>query len=54
MRRKLKKLAKKYSEGKIKLDKIRCVIASWLGHAKHANSYRVTQKVLDITFYKTS
>ncbi|MEJ5227171.1 reverse transcriptase/maturase family protein [Thermodesulfovibrio sp.] len=54
MKRKLKKLSRLYSEGKIGLDKIRCVIASWLGHAKHANSYRVIQRVLDITFCKTS
>jgi retron-type reverse transcriptase len=46
MRRKLKKLSERYRKGTVTLKDIRPVIASWLGHAKHANSYNAVKRVL--------
>ncbi len=51
MKRKLKRLADLYQENLIALEKITPVIASWLGHAKHANSHGVVSRVLEnVTF----
>lgn len=46
MKRRLKKLSGQYRNGKVTLETIRPVIASWLGHAKHANSHNVVKRVL--------
>lgn len=46
MKRKLKELSILYSIDKIEFDRIRCIIASWVGHAKHANSYNIRKRVL--------
>lgn len=40
-RRKFKKLMRLYREGKIGLEDIRPAIASWIGHAKHADAWRL-------------
>jgi RNA-directed DNA polymerase len=41
-----KRLQLDYSCGKITLDRVRSSIHSWLGHAKHADSYRLRRKLL--------
>jgi len=46
MKRKLRKLAVLHREGRIGLKDIKCVLASWLGHAQHANSHNVVKRVL--------
>ncbi|MCL4491225.1 MAG: reverse transcriptase/maturase family protein [Nitrospirae bacterium] len=53
MKRRLKKLSQLYRDGRITLETVRPVIASWLGHAKHANSYNVVKRVLgNVVFSK--
>lgn len=46
MRRKMKRLARLYHEGRIDLDRIDRVVASWVGHAGHADTYNLRGKVL--------
>lgn len=46
MKRKLKIFRKKYSEGRITMDRMNASIQSWLGHCKHANTYNLRQKLL--------
>ena len=45
MKRKLKKFEKLYSEDRKELDYILACINSWLGHAKHCNSYNLVNKM---------
>jgi retron-type reverse transcriptase len=53
MRRKLRKYRKLYSEDNIKLSDVNASIQSWLGHCKHANTYRLREKMLsDVIFTK--
>lgn len=47
MKRKLKKFEKLYKKGKIELPYITACINSWKGHAKHANSFHLVNKLLD-------
>jgi len=46
-KRRLRKLKALYAADQIGMDKIRATIMSWLGHCKHADTYRLRQKVLD-------
>jgi RNA-directed DNA polymerase len=46
IKRGLKKLQKDFNEGKIPLEKVEATINSWLGHCKHADSFRIRKKVL--------
>jgi retron-type reverse transcriptase len=45
MRWKLKKFQRLYQDGTVSLEKIRQSIASWLGHAAHANTYNLRKKL---------
>jgi retron-type reverse transcriptase len=45
MKRKLRAFARNYTDGKIDLEKIQASINSWLGHAKHANTYNLRVKL---------
>ena len=47
MKRKMKAVKRKYQNGQISLEKINAMIQSWLGHAKHADSYRIREKLLE-------
>ncbi len=47
MKRKLKIYKRKYEIGQIELDEINCSIQSWLGHAKHADTYRLRKKIFE-------
>jgi len=46
MRRRLKKLSQSYAEGKIDFDEINTRIQSWVGHASHADTYRLRFRIL--------
>lgn len=46
MKRKMKRMAAKYHRGEITWDDIDPVIMSWIGHARHANTYDLRTKVL--------
>lgn len=47
MRRKLKIFENLYKENKVDLDYIVVCINSWLGHAKHCNSYNLVNKLFN-------
>ncbi len=47
MKRKLKNFQKLYAKDKIDTSKIIACINSWLGHAKHCNSYHLVNKMLN-------
>jgi hypothetical protein len=46
IKRKFKKQARLYRRGLLGLDDIRPGIASWLGHAGHADTYALRSRVL--------
>ena len=51
MRRKMKRMARQYHEGKITLDQVSQVVMSWVGHAGHADTFRLRSRVLgDVAF----
>lgn len=45
IKRKLKLFQSKYAKGEMDLDRIKPVIASWQGHAKHGNCYNLSKKI---------
>ena len=47
MRRRLKKFQRLYQEGAVDLENIRQSVASWLGHARHANTYNLRRKLFN-------
>jgi RNA-directed DNA polymerase len=46
MKRKMRRMAKLYHLGQMSWDEIDPVIMSWIGHAKHADTYNLRDKVL--------
>jgi hypothetical protein len=46
MRRRMRRYSRQYRAGEISLDKVRQCIQSWIGHACHADSYRLRSRVL--------
>lgn len=46
MKRKMKRMARLYHEGRMTWDEIDPVIMSWIGHARHADTYNLRTKVL--------
>lgn len=46
MRRKLKRYARLYREGKMPWHRINASVMSWLGHAKHADTYTLRKRLL--------
>lgn len=51
MRRKMKRMARQYHEGKITLDQVTQVVMSWIGHAGHADTFRLRSRILgDVAF----
>ncbi len=46
IKRKLKNFQKLYKKDKIELKYVTACINSWKGHAKHANSYNLINKIL--------
>jgi retron-type reverse transcriptase len=51
MRHKIKSISKQYNLGKIEREEITNKISSWLGHAKHADSYRIRNILLEGTTF---
>jgi len=47
MRRKLRWFEREYAAGRIGFDKIDASVQSWLGHAGHANTYRLREKLFE-------
>ena len=45
MRRKLKALGARYEAGEVDVETISAVVASWVGHASHADTYRLRCRV---------
>jgi len=45
IKRALKHFREAYHGGKISLERVNATVQSWLGHAKHANSYRFRKKL---------
>lgn len=50
-RRRLKKMAKKYRSGKIKLTDVNASVQSWLGHACFANTYSLRRSIFSQTTF---
>lgn len=46
MRRRMKKMATEYENGNISLDKIGQRIQSWIGHAAHADTWKIRERIL--------
>lgn len=46
MKRKMRRMARLYHEGRMTWDEIDPVIMSWIGHARHADTYNLRSKVL--------
>lgn len=46
MKRKMRRMARLYHRGLMSWDEIDPVIMSWIGHAKHADTYNLRGKVL--------
>jgi retron-type reverse transcriptase len=53
-RRKLKKMVLDYGEGRLSLSEVRASIHSWIGHVKHADSYRLREEMLSDKVFKRS
>jgi hypothetical protein len=53
MRHKLRIMSRQYAQGRIDLPAINQRIQSWIGHAAHADSYRLRRRVLgSVTFQR--
>lgn len=52
MRRKLKVFRDRYRRGSIDFGRINACVQSWLGHAWHANTYRLREKLLAEPFIR--
>lgn len=53
MKTKLKRFQKLYAANEIQLKDINPCIQSWLGHAKHANTYNLRCKLMSTTFIRS-
>lgn len=51
-RKKLKKMAEDYSKGEIALADVTCSIQSWIGHVRHADSYRIRTELFSNTVFQ--
>ena len=54
MRKKLRKIEKLYARNEITLQAINSIIQSWLGHCKHANTYRLRTIIMGGCLFKKS
>src|SRR5690606_18401592 len=54
MKKKLKRYARLYSQGKISLDTVNQSVRSWVAHAQHANSNATRQSVLGSVVFTRS
>lgn len=51
-RRRLKGLALRYAQGQATLEEVRRRVAGWLGHARHASSFRLRRKLFAATTFR--
>jgi len=51
MKRKLKAFQRKYKNNEMEFEKINACIQSWLGHARHCDSYNLCKKLLNGTIF---
>ncbi len=47
MKRRIKKMDEKYRNGEISLNTLKQGVNSWLGHARHSNSYNLAKKIFE-------
>lgn len=52
MGRRMKSMATAYADGNIELDEVGQRLASWLGHAQNADSYRLIEKLVGKVVFK--
>lgn len=52
MRRRMKQMAGEYENGNISLDKIHQRVQSWIGHAGHADTWKIRSRILDSVVFK--
>lgn len=53
MRRKMKRMSREYAEGRLSIPEITHRINSWIGHARHADTYRLRRRILgDVVFQR--
>jgi len=52
MRRRLKRLISQYREGLIRFERIHQSIQSWIGHASHADTFRLRARLLDCIVFQ--
>lgn len=50
-KRKLKRLAQLYNAGEISFDELNASVQSWLGHAEHADTYRLRRSIFSQTIF---
>jgi retron-type reverse transcriptase len=53
-RRKLREMVQDYQNGALSLSGVRASIQSWIGHVKHADSYRLREEMLSDVVFKRS
>jgi RNA-directed DNA polymerase len=51
-RKRLRLMARLYKEGRIGLRDIQCSIHSWIGHVKHADSYRLREEIFSSAVFQ--
>ena len=47
MKRRIKAMDKKVKEGELEKKYVQQCVNSWLGHARHSNSYNLSKKIFD-------
>jgi retron-type reverse transcriptase len=50
--RKLRRFAKAYAAGKIEWTDFDPIVQSWIGHAKHADTYALREKIFSATWFR--
>jgi len=53
-RRKLQKMVRDYQDGALSVSGVRASIQSWIGHVKHADSYRLREEIFSDVVFKRS
>lgn len=54
IKKNLKRLARRYANGEAGVAEVRSAVASWVGHASHANTYRLRRRVLESVTFTTN
>lgn len=51
MKRRLRRLQQAFAHGEVSVEQVRQRVASWIGHASHADTYRLRQRLLGATSF---